>query len=518
MVRMIDDATSWSWGRFVESDGTRQNMGVLWEYLERNGRMVDVYTDRHPMFTVTRAGESPEEQRKADRLTRVVLSGGANTSVALNDTWTWDGTDWTLADPGTGPGRRMNHAMAYDRIRQQVLLFGGCDENLNFSTDTWTWDGSTWTRRLSSGAPPPRTDFGMVFDQVAGRIVISGGLEGQHDTWSWDGSQWCQLMPEHLPPVLGLAQMAYDERLERSILLLDNYPNQPQTWKWDGTDWTQLMPAQNPAPRSAGGIVWDGVRGQVVLFGGDTSSGGLNDTWAFAPPTVILTPQSVSVARDGSGNYMVTTTLKNTGNTAAMAVDATIASIVGPHTVTSTTFTAGQFTTVAPGATGAITTKFPAGTPSGVYSFTIQGLYGSVSVSTGSWSAAFRVIVLLWEITDDKNDLGNRASDGRRRTHGVRRGDTAHLRKYSVGGSTGRHAAIFRHADEPLDYPGNTISLLGGTDSGALEDLADSVVEVDVAPTAASVPEPTSLLLLVNGIGLFGLRKATSHCLRPVGR
>jgi transposase len=72
LVRMIDDATSWSWGRFVESDGTRQNMGVLWEYLERNGRMVDVYTDRHSMFTVTRrAGESEEEQRQADRLTQL---------------------------------------------------------------------------------------------------------------------------------------------------------------------------------------------------------------------------------------------------------------------------------------------------------------------------------------------------------------------------------------------------------------------------------------------------------------
>src|SRR5439155_11986201 len=38
LVRMIDDATSWSWGRFVESDATPQNMGVLWEYLEKNGR------------------------------------------------------------------------------------------------------------------------------------------------------------------------------------------------------------------------------------------------------------------------------------------------------------------------------------------------------------------------------------------------------------------------------------------------------------------------------------------------
>lgn len=72
LVRMIDDATSWSWGRFVERDATPQNMAVLWEYLEKNGRMMDVYTDRDSMFTVPpRPGESPEQQRKADRLTQL---------------------------------------------------------------------------------------------------------------------------------------------------------------------------------------------------------------------------------------------------------------------------------------------------------------------------------------------------------------------------------------------------------------------------------------------------------------
>ena len=72
LVRLIDDATSRSWGRFVQHDGTRENMGVLWEYVERNGRMVDVYTDRAAMFTVTpRAEESEEARREADRLTQI---------------------------------------------------------------------------------------------------------------------------------------------------------------------------------------------------------------------------------------------------------------------------------------------------------------------------------------------------------------------------------------------------------------------------------------------------------------
>ena len=72
LVRLIDDATSRSWGRFVQRDGTRENMAVLWEYLEQNGRMVDVYTDRHAMFMVTpRAGESAQQRREADRLTQI---------------------------------------------------------------------------------------------------------------------------------------------------------------------------------------------------------------------------------------------------------------------------------------------------------------------------------------------------------------------------------------------------------------------------------------------------------------
>ncbi len=72
LVRMIDDATSWSWGRFVESDSTPHNMAVLWEYLEKNGRMVDVYTDRDSMFAVpSRAGENQLQQRQADRLTQL---------------------------------------------------------------------------------------------------------------------------------------------------------------------------------------------------------------------------------------------------------------------------------------------------------------------------------------------------------------------------------------------------------------------------------------------------------------
>jgi hypothetical protein len=72
LVRMIDDATSRSAGSFVQHDGTRENMGVLWQYVERQGRMVDVYTDRAAMFMVTpRAKESAQQRQESDRLTQI---------------------------------------------------------------------------------------------------------------------------------------------------------------------------------------------------------------------------------------------------------------------------------------------------------------------------------------------------------------------------------------------------------------------------------------------------------------
>lgn len=72
LVRMIDDATSRSGGSFVQHDGTRENMGVLWQYVERRGRMVDVYTDRAAMFMVTpRTQESAPQRQESDRLTQI---------------------------------------------------------------------------------------------------------------------------------------------------------------------------------------------------------------------------------------------------------------------------------------------------------------------------------------------------------------------------------------------------------------------------------------------------------------
>jgi hypothetical protein len=327
---------------------------------------------------------------------RVILFGGGN-AVAFNDTWAWDGADWTLVDPGTGPGKRFNHAMAYDRVRQEIVLFGGLDENFNFYLDTWAWNGAQWIRRQASGGPPLRSDFGMAYDPVNAEVLLSSAIEGASDTWGWNGSVWTQKSPLHAPPSSPnhFKQMAYDERLQRTVMLVDNYPGAPQTWVWDGADWTQLVPTQNPTPRFAGGIVYDGVRGQVLLFGGD-GPGPLNDTWVFAPPTAILTLQSVSAAKNAAGNYLVTFAVKNTGNTTAklvFALSATAVTVAGGASTTTNTFPLGQFSDILPGTTGTFQAQFPASAGPGAHSFSAQGAYGTVAVVGSSWSVAVRSVV-----------------------------------------------------------------------------------------------------------------------------
>jgi hypothetical protein len=46
-------------------------------------------------------------------------------SALFNDTWEWDGSDWTQAQD-IGPGARSHHAMAYDgargRIKHQLIV------------------------------------------------------------------------------------------------------------------------------------------------------------------------------------------------------------------------------------------------------------------------------------------------------------------------------------------------------------------------------------------------------------
>ena len=80
----------------------------------------------------------------------LVLFGGIDhTGTILQDTWVWSGTNWVQQFPATSPPPRFNPGMAYHRASGLVVLFGGANLlNLSGMNDTWTWNGTDWVQQF----------------------------------------------------------------------------------------------------------------------------------------------------------------------------------------------------------------------------------------------------------------------------------------------------------------------------------------------------------------------------------
>ena len=76
--------------------------------------------------------------------------------------------------------------MAYDEARQRTVLFGG----LVGGDETWEWDGTNWTQLKPTVSPSSRMHHAMVYDSKRGRTVLFGGTAGGDETWEWDGKNW----------------------------------------------------------------------------------------------------------------------------------------------------------------------------------------------------------------------------------------------------------------------------------------------------------------------------------------
>jgi uncharacterized protein (TIGR03437 family) len=223
---------------------------------------------------------------------QVVLFGGVGqvSGIELNDTWVWDGSNWTEQSPQTSPGARSASTMVYDSVHRQVVLFGGqgTDKNFNRLSDTWAWDGANWTQESPQTSPPARSDHAMAYDSVHEQVVMFGGLvSGTNylsDTWVWDGSNWTQKFPQASPSVREGASMVFDSAHRQSVLFggYDSGLNLNDTWVWDGSNWTEESPQTSPSARYRIAMAYDSVHDETVLFGGrDGTDSYLGDTWIW---------------------------------------------------------------------------------------------------------------------------------------------------------------------------------------------------------------------------------------------
>jgi hypothetical protein len=268
--------------------GGRGNDGYFNDTWEWDG---DAWTQVADMGPAPRrsCGMTYEESRQ-----RLVLFGGeVMRSTQVNEpngeTWEWNGSEWTqVAD--IGPAPRYGCAMTYDTVRHRVVLFGGYSylPQPTYFDDTWEWDGTEWTQIADTG-PSGRGLLPMVFDSSRECLVLFGGHSGlptgwRSDTWEWsEDTGWVERQ-DMGPQSISYPTMARTQ--ERTVL--HGFPSEAtgamQTWEWDGRLWTQRQD-MGPSVRYGHALAYDSERDRVVLFGGYAflpPGGYLSDTWELA--------------------------------------------------------------------------------------------------------------------------------------------------------------------------------------------------------------------------------------------
>jgi galactose oxidase-like protein len=226
---------------------------------------------------------------------RLILFGGLGQSGPLNDTWAWDGSAWQALHPAHSPSPREHAPAVYDSALGAIVLYGGMNPAATSPTpinDTWIWNGADWTQ-LQPGASPvgggrPRLAF------LAGANLIER-FGDCLETWdrslyAFDGRTWSpHPVSGTWPPALCLPSFAGDISRRQLLLFGGNRatgaPATPDTWSYDGSAWKKLAPAQRPPPRYDAPMVYDPDHRSMVLFGGqglsEGQSGPLSDTWSW---------------------------------------------------------------------------------------------------------------------------------------------------------------------------------------------------------------------------------------------
>jgi hypothetical protein len=109
-----------------------------------------------------------------------MLLFGGNNGALLDETWSWDGSNWMQGTPATPPFARQVAAMASDTARSRVVLFAGDP------TDPWAWEwnGTQWSATNVRG-PASRQATAMAYDPAHRQVVIFSGSGYTQDTWAW---------------------------------------------------------------------------------------------------------------------------------------------------------------------------------------------------------------------------------------------------------------------------------------------------------------------------------------------
>ncbi|MHB8290075.1 MAG: sialidase family protein [Acidimicrobiales bacterium] len=202
------------------------------------------WTEQHPAQSPPSRRSASMAYDAATR--QVVLFGGIDLCEVHQrrgcganhpSTWTWNGDTWTQQHPTQSPPSRIDAQMAYDAAAHQVVLFGGfrVGGSLGELDDTWTWNGANWTQQHPAQSPPSLGGASMAYDAATRQVVLFGGGNGSpfrslNETWTWNGATWTEHHPAQSPPGTPLASMAYDAATQSILLFGGLGRSLSETW------------------------------------------------------------------------------------------------------------------------------------------------------------------------------------------------------------------------------------------------------------------------------------------------
>jgi hypothetical protein len=176
----------------------------------------------------------------------------------------------------TQPGTNSFGSHAYDEHRGVTVWYAGRDKQ------TWEWDGSSWAFRGFGG--PPWISHDIVYDSVRQVMVAYGSDQGAAigETWEWNGDQWVY-RTNGGPSGRGGFDMAFDPVRGVTVMFGGSSSTigiNSETWEWDGVEW-QLRTTDGPLARTGHAMVYDPTLGAVVLHGGHNPPTPFGDMWKW---------------------------------------------------------------------------------------------------------------------------------------------------------------------------------------------------------------------------------------------
>ena len=221
----------------------------------------------------------------------IFLFGGfcSTENKRFNDLWKFDGMRWEHIKAESAPEPRSGHSMIYDSYREQLVVFGGKNEEGELLNDLWSWNGANW-ELLSNDGPAPRQSHRMIFNNGNGDIFLFGGSDATrqslNDTWVFNHGRWTKLNVQEAPPPRLQHTLAYDEH-RKMVVLFGGFDRieggkiiYGDTWEWSSTQGWILKDQNEQMARDHHAMVYDLESKTTILFGG-YKQGYLGDTWSW---------------------------------------------------------------------------------------------------------------------------------------------------------------------------------------------------------------------------------------------